>query len=167
MLSPASLGSSCEDGQALKEILSPVRFFFPLSILVLVCLCTKVAYFFVFVQNVDTSAAWIVGDRVHLEEEVRERRVFSFFARKEIDHLSSEREDLQCHLEQADWFIHTLEANLNSFHEELCELHTELLHVQSLHTSDNFALHAAEMEKAATRVEVLRLKEALEFSQWS
>lgn len=63
-------------------------------------------------QGVDDLSAWIVDDRTNLESKVSTRRMFGFFAKKELSQLLYEKTEVESYLEQSDGHIHSMEGDL-------------------------------------------------------
>lgn len=69
-----------------------------------------------------------MADYANLEKEVRARRIFSFYARKEFKKWKAKRAKLEILLEQAEGYTHSLVGDLEIRHDEVFYLQDELRH---------------------------------------
>lgn len=110
------------------------------------------------VPNVDALASWI-----GMKEPAWRRKFVSSGSSLILTSKRTTTLKLRGTIYNATWssrtgYVHSLEADLDSLHEESCSLHFKLLCIESLHARDSFALHMADMEKATTKAEVLHLR---------
>lgn len=68
----------------------------------------------------------IIDDRANLEDEIRSRRMFAFWAGREVERLQSKKAELEVILNQTNGYICSLEGDLASLREDTIDLNGEL-----------------------------------------
>ncbi|XP_040995946.1 uncharacterized protein LOC121242100 isoform X3 [Juglans microcarpa x Juglans regia] len=99
--------------------------------LTIICLIILVIH-----EGVDELAAWIVGERAELENEVKKRWKFGYYAKKEMTRLKNEKIEMECCLDQVDGHIRHLEFDLEFLRDEVCEVCDELLRAQNIQSQE-------------------------------